>query len=885
MTDLEDWASAALQRGQSGRAEIRASVKGLQKQKALQEPWQLTSSISGYSGRSLWRDALHLWYQSRKAQLEAGAITCNAAMAACQKGAAWTSAILALSSMHEAKIRPDTISLNTCLGAGRQGRWRNAVALLHFAQRTALRLDSFSLTGLLGACKGQWRFASSLLGTVSLQSGVKPTVEVRNAHLTAHRQNWASSLHFVFQASDDISFRILAGSLVQSKKWQACVTLLQLLRSCRTNAHTLPYTSSITACGREMVWRRAVCMMWRSSEIDLASCSAAVTACERASCWQQALELSGRLHRLGRQTDVVLWNARLSSWVKASEWTAALRAFGQTHKMTLKPDMASFGSTMEATSVTHRWTELLALFTCLRDTRRRIDAAACSTVLRGLNRDNWKAAVMVVEAAVCSTLRPDIGNLASLVNALPSRGWQRGVHMISERPERLTPSQSQSASCLSLSAALFQSLTGRREWRRALVLFTFLQSRDWLCPTVLANAMACLHGAGRRQEGLELFRRAQKEGLRLDATSLSVALSLCDRADFWQRSLSFLSSWFGQLEAPMLGAAVASCSKGSKWLLCASLLGTHRARAERLRSLATMNSVIDAASAAQQWHVVLSQLNHLAAVTLKPDATSVNSALACFNSNRRGEWLRAFAVTSLLIQQRQRPDAITAGGLVEILDAAGCQAPPAAFILELLGTTIVDSALAAELDTRNRAVACMDHLLDQEKLPASICQTLYRLLLVPSLPTLFAMRISELDEAHELQVYSLGSRFTSFAFSQLGLAISAPWLTQSCQAARRSQHGNESVFVSPAARSIVACVAHTFEPLDRPSPSHCQRTVGYGTDVPEILKDWTSNEMLAPVFVEHDRSMHAERHALLTVLFASLSLNKRKDPRVGCVNA
>ena len=819
------------------------------KRDPILEPWRLTSAIGALSAQSLWHDAVLLLCHSRRSRLHPSTICCNAGMAACQKGLSWSVALSLFVMMCTDVTRPDIISLNTCIGSSRKGFWRTGLALLKPASCSTLKLDCFTLTSLLSGCRSNWRLSRIILADLCLANGMQPTTQVCNAHLTAtSKQPWALSLHSVAETSqttDHVTFKLVAGSLVQSGIWEECAALLQFLRSWRCHEQAMPLASLVNAFGREILWSRAVYIM-SSFEKDLGACSAAASACEKASIWKQALGLSSLLAESGLRSDIVCWNVNLSGLASASKWTEALGTFRAAAKSSLKPDVATFGATVEAAATGGQWAVLLVL---LSRRSRKIDAAACSTALHGLAGNPWRAGTLVLEAAVRDALRPDLGNYASLLSALPSQAWQKGVQSL---PQLVTMNALQalhSPSYLSLSAALFQSLGECQNWSTALVLFSFLQRYEMLSSSVLANAMASLQAAGRRKQALDLCRRAQKDAVQLDTASLSVVLSLCDRADFWENSLRFLSDWSGQLDEVTLGAAVGSCSKGHQWPFCASLLQSMQAPGSK--SLVAINSLIDAAAKSSDWHVALYNLVGIAHNGLEPDLTSVNSALPGFNTQ---DWMRAITVTSRLLQ-RQQPDAITAMGLLAMFEEASCWTR-AAPLLDELGSK------AAMFESRSQAMACMDHLLYTDKLHVKISQMLYRLVLAPAIPILSVMHRSELDESPpELQVYSFGAHFTDATLSQLRLTVtSAFWLPMVRRETRRVSQPPGAIRTQQVAtaRLVTASAAHSICPQ-----TVRQRSLGHrGEGVENAL-----HARLIPIFVEHDRSLHAERHALLAILF------------------
>ena len=187
------------------------------------------------------------------------------------------------------------------------------------------------------------------------------------------------------------------------------------------------------------------------------------------------------------------------------------------------------------------------------------------------------------------------------------------------------------------------------QWRRPL---DFLALRGFEMNTVvLGNILACLRGAGRRDEALQLFDEIQKQNLQTDLTLLGVVLSLCDRADLWRDALHIFQACRPQVDQVMAtGAATTSCSVAWQWQWCLRL--QHESK---MASLVISNAVIDAQAHANNWKSSIAWLNLGTLVArIEPDITTVNSAASSMVMNGAGpQWSRVIDPWSS--QWREKP--------------------------------------------------------------------------------------------------------------------------------------------------------------------------------------------------------------------------------------
>ena len=247
--------------------------------------------------------------------------------------------------------------------------------------------------------------------------------------------------------------------------------------------------------------------------------------------------------------------------------------------------------------------------TPLRISFQKVDGTCYSSILSSFRTRSapWSLALLRLQG-----LRLDLGNAALLVDAIqgkPQGAWIEGCHQLNQLEDEGMKLWSTSAG--SLFGAMLRKLQAAQQWLKAMELFEMLEPECRIQTSFAGNVLACLRGAGLREEALHLCQELSKNQLQLDQQLLGVVLSLCDRADLWQTALSiFTSPWPcpPHLSTDGLvaqGATIASCASAGQWRWCIRLLPTS---GRRMVPGPMGNALMNAMAKARAWKASVSWL-------------------------------------------------------------------------------------------------------------------------------------------------------------------------------------------------------------------------------------------------------------------------------------
>ena len=805
-----------------------------------------TSAICRHGSRSLWQLALLTWTHIADRKLEPNTIACNAAIAACRQGSSWHASMLLFQGACALGLQVDTIGLNTCLAAlgKRVARWITSLSLLKVACRKKLQPDSYSCTALCSACQGRWWLVRELLDSACRQRAIQPSMELFNAFLSA---GWSSTWPAALCVSqgfemrpDRVTFKILSRTFGRSGAWQACTTLL----GDATNAGVatfVPFASLAAACGRQILWRKTLTLGkgWH----DPATATAVVSTCARARVWERSVGFGFASD--GLQVDTALLNSMLSAWSESSVWSRMLTAFKSAGPA---PDMITATAAMDGMIAAEKWRQVCAVLEDLRVAKLRPDAAACSTILRGL-KHSWSLALVAMRE-MGRGMKLDLGNFASVLSL--RLGWQKGLHVLRGLPGRnvgLGLAGRVSTSALTLFASQFQELEGAQKWAQAVSLLAFLGQSS--CSALLGSCLVCLRGCGRREQALSSLQTLGERSVEKDATLLGVVLSLCDREDLWQDALHVFRTWPRSENSVPAGALIASCGKAWQWTHCVDLLQMARDDI----SVVSTNSVMESFSKMQRWMAASNLLAEMTWQAVLPDLSTLNSAVSSCRSEAGSNavWAEASALVSRMSRLRLQADLVSFAEVAAVLEQ-NCPEQ----LIRWMGDLDCMSP-GPQSESPSQAVAALEVFFAHGKVEAQHKSLFARRILAAALPRL-SMTNSE-AQLRPLQLYSLGP-LTSDVLRHFCLHNTlSSWLPGFRAEARRKVKTLEGT--ARSARLIGASQAHVL--------SHCSQALHVVGNFADKVGEDTGP--LIPVFVDHDRSSHAERQALLSIL-AGLSVKR-----------
>ncbi|CAE7895468.1 MPK2, partial [Symbiodinium necroappetens] len=346
------------------------------------------------------------------------------------------------------------------------------------------------------------------------------------------------------------------------------------------------------------------------------------------------------------------------------------------------------------------------------------------------------------------------------------------------------------------------------------------------------------------------------------------------------------------LSVPAVNAAAAACEKGWRWEEAASLLGWMRA-AGREPDLISCNSLRSACAAAALWQRALA-----------PGARDVVSFTTMVDALPAAHWQGAVRLCADMAEQAVQPNELFLGAFggfptswplaLQLLEGRALSLVVLVKVLNAAGQTQVafrdqTSQLLQNLLRHNfdghdfsQPLAAAEALMAftgalQPEVLASLQSQIYW----PALLQLrgLTLRPSRGGDGAFISDRVLERRFnlgplTSAAMEQLGLEHTAParWSAVARRSCRQGEHdegegegGLNGLKPEPSAQAVLAWSSFALGSalrrrgvVTKPGPG----ASFFGTFGP----DREDLRRLKPVFADHDRSGHAERIALLTVL-------------------
>lgn len=326
-------------------------------------------------------------------------ITYNAAISACEKCLEWQWALHLFSTMPEARLTPDVISLNAAISASEKvGNWQIALALL-FGQGSHPRPNTISYNATIAACENarRWQLALHLFhGLHSAQ--LHPSLATYTVTIAAceKARQWEAALVLKDAAlasrirGSPNEFVVMYNSAIsaceKARRWQHSLTLLAELRCARLQPTMVTYGAAITACSRYTVWAAAL-ELWTDLrrervDTDTAIFTAALNACERN--WRTVILLLEELRGEAMEPDLYTYNAALTSLAQGRQWQRALQAFDETFRgsvLDLTPNRVSYFAVFCACLEGGRPAELLQFYKEMESQRVELDATAAGAAV------------------------------------------------------------------------------------------------------------------------------------------------------------------------------------------------------------------------------------------------------------------------------------------------------------------------------------------------------------------------------------------------------------------------------------------------------------------------------------------------------------------------
>ncbi|CAE8636623.1 unnamed protein product [Polarella glacialis] len=643
-----------------------------------------------------------------------------------------------------------------------------------------------------------------------------------------------------------------------------------------------PWHSSqvISTLGRAQLWPEALNVLAGACKVgqaggeaaDLAVFNAAASACGKAGRWQQTLAVLEQADLFSLALDVTSCNTLLSAFGVAGEWPAALRYLTRmsSDSRLPSPDVVSFCAGINACARAGCWEWALASFETLQGAGLRKDPrdVTFNALLDALGRGRrWDLAMGLLKERRAGV---NVNAFTAVISACATCGglWENALALLQDMRN-----QQVAWDVVAVSAAISACEKGL-QWQRALWLLLEDLPRAGLAPNVVAcnAALSACEKCGRWNWALQLLTDMRpKFRVFPDCVSYSAAAAACAQAAQVDYAWDFLGAMSQQgisPDASTYGAISGALAAGRSWQRALVLLTRMRGQSLQPNPAVCADILHACAQAGQE------EVHELWAEALRGTLARIHAfgrgieIAGRKNVDARKDLALAILGTELLLSENSMGGDILAASFRRMVYR------PALLQLKLLCAFPVSSSGLKHLQPRVGEMAVLtagsnEFSLDQ--IPGLGCfftakateETLCSGACDAGVPWMAAARLSvrschnALTAGADLPEAQLWLGETGTTTGLVSKEISA-WLTASLKPSLGAMScsgrpcGHQADMTPPAqdaeaAATDVQVVGDAESSVSRPS-----------------------SRGLLPVLAEHDRSSHAERQALMMLLWYHL---------------
>ena len=865
----------------------------------------LNSAVSACQRAHQWRFALVLVAEAGIWGIDPDIVSYNSIVAGVAAKGYWEVALAVLSLAEESTLQLDERSYTNSLQACAP-RWDVSLWILQDMLEHGVEIDAFVCAAAVSTCaeSKNWELALHLIASVSKcwQTQKRAGNEDRGdwqvpiataISICGSVDEWTvalsllESLQSASTTPNIVTFGTAMKCLEQSGSWPKVLEMWTWMRYLRVAPNVYIYSMLMSSLESAGMWSR-VCSTFstmKESHISPTSVSYDILlrSCRDHIGWQFAIEILDSMRAAKVQPTAKTLNACLSI-LEADEaqdtWCLALGMLESMGSLSLRPDIASYSIAANTCVRSGDWQVSLILLDRMSSLLLELDAISLSISLLACEKGSqWPEAFATLEDMHLKQVELSEISVGSVLRACQSRVcWEEALSILFTASSWRVPLGT--GTCNPVLGACCSS----RSWERVLSLFAAAESSGFRPDVVsLTTLMSACEAGFQWESALCLLFSFQDRALQLDATACNVGISSCASLLNWRVALALLhcdslKSLSASGDWPDLIAyntVLGSCTQLESWQF-ALLLFQQLQIAKLEPDTTTFHAILEACAVGQAWECALGILKDMASFSFPFGIARNLAASACQAANRIHE-ARQLLVQNLHETVETAESAADTVTFKAILDLSECGDPAllsqAPGCLEALASrargNLVDgaeglNAVPRMLGPAAQAVVAAEILHWHQSLGEELCQQLRLRVGTPAQQQLYQLCQRKPKESFgRLQNHILERQFglspalslkllSELFDNSLGCQL---WSTSAHLNSRRVLHGMEvSLDEEPTSKNLAAWASWSLVDSGC-SRSQCQGYSAAGSD-----------QVLLPVQVQHDRSPHAERQVLLTLL-------------------
>ena len=869
----------------------------------------LNSAVSACQRAHQWRFALVLVAEAgiHWKGIDPDIISYNSIVAGVAAKGHWEVALAVLSLAEESTLQLDERSYTNLLQACAPSCWDVSLWILQDMLEDRVEIDAFACAAAVSTCaeSKNWELALHFLASVlkcwqtEKRAGNEDRGDWQVPMATAISVcgsvgEWMvalsllESLQNVSTTPNIVTFGTAMKCLEQSGSWPKVLEIWTWMRNLRVAPNVYTYSMLMSSLESAGMWSR-VCSTFsamKESHVSPTSISYDILlrSCRDHIGWQFAIQILDSMRAVKVQPTVKTLNACLSI-LEADEtqdaWCLSLGMLESMGSMSLRPDIASYSIVANTCVRSGDWQVSLILLDKMSSSLLELDAISLSISLLACEKGSqWPEAFTTLQDMHLKQVELSEISVSSVLRACQSRGcWEAALSILCTASSWRVPLGT--GTCNPVLGACCSS----QSWERALSLFATASSSGFRPDVVsLTTLMSACEAGFQWESALCLLFSFQDRAVQLDSTACNVGISSCASLLNWRvasallhcdslkQSLSASGDWPDLIA---YNTVLGSCTQLESWQFALLLFQQLQIFAKLEPDTTTFHAILEACAVGQAWECALSILKDMTGFSFPFGIARNLAASACQAANRIHE-ARQLLVQNLHETNETAESAADAVTFKAILDLSECSDPAllsqAPGCLEALAFRARGNLVGAEglnvipgmLGPAAQAVVAAEILHWHQRLGEELCQQLRLRVGTPAKQQLDRLcQRKPKESSGRLQNHILERQFglspalslkllSELFDNSLGCQL---WSTSAHLNSRRVLHGMEvSLDEEPTSKNLAAWASWSLVDSGC-SRSQCQ---GYGAA--------GSDQVLLPVQVQHDRSPHAERQVLLTLL-------------------
>jgi len=297
-------------------------------------PLEYNQALIAYCRTGGWQQALLLFEEYTRSELEPNDYCYGMGIEACVKGKQWERALSIYNGLEAVDLKPtSSIVSKVILACAEGGAWERGLWLIDKSIAEGMPVNRLCYNAAIKACaKGKrWQRALELVEQMDSANVLCNTMTLTSTMSACEKcGRWQEALSVFnrlrpFVGPDDHCYTAATFAAARGKQWELALRLIGDMELTKVPSNSRPYNGAINACVKAGMYERAL-----STFDDMKAKGKApdprflLLACKGLRDWERALSLIETMHREHLKPDAENYQVALTICKECGQWEKAL---------------------------------------------------------------------------------------------------------------------------------------------------------------------------------------------------------------------------------------------------------------------------------------------------------------------------------------------------------------------------------------------------------------------------------------------------------------------------------------------------------------------------------------------------------------------------------